>query len=146
LWVNGNAVALLFAVLTMMLYLLVPWTAVNLVDYFFVRRGRYAITHLFKPNGIYGLWSANGLLAYSTGLAATLPFLVIPEFYTGIAARALDGVDIGWLVGLFVSGAMYLWLSRGFTPDSETAAVLESERVLGTFVKTSPGLSIVADA
>lgn len=34
-----------------MLYLLVPWTAVNLTDYFFVRRGHYAIADLFTSNG-----------------------------------------------------------------------------------------------
>ena len=38
-----------FTSLTLMLYLLVPWTATNLVDFFFVRRGHYAITDLFKP-------------------------------------------------------------------------------------------------
>ena len=32
--------------LTLMLYLLVPWTALNLVDFFFVRRGHYAITDI----------------------------------------------------------------------------------------------------
>jgi purine-cytosine permease-like protein len=43
--------------LLIMLYLLVPWTAVNLTDYFFVRRGHYAIADLFTPDGIYGAWS-----------------------------------------------------------------------------------------
>jgi purine-cytosine permease-like protein len=55
--INSSAIALLFAVLTIMLYLLVPWTSVNLVDYFFVRHGRYAVTHLFMPEGIYGEWA-----------------------------------------------------------------------------------------
>ena len=27
----------------LILYFLIPWTAVNLVDYYFVRRGHYAI-------------------------------------------------------------------------------------------------------
>ncbi len=35
--------------LLIMLYLLAPWTAVNLTDYFFVRRGHYAIADLFTP-------------------------------------------------------------------------------------------------
>jgi len=37
--------------LTLMLYLLVPWTALNLVDFFFVRHGHYAITDIFRPDG-----------------------------------------------------------------------------------------------
>jgi purine-cytosine permease-like protein len=55
---TGNSIDILFAALTMMLYLLAPWTAINLVDYFFVRRGQYAITHLFSAQGIYGAWGA----------------------------------------------------------------------------------------
>ena len=94
--ITTDAIALLFATLTIMLYLLVPWTAVNLVDYFFVRRGRYAITHLFMPKGIYGAWGIRGLAAYLIGFVATLPFFVLPDVYTGPAARALGGVDVGW--------------------------------------------------
>jgi NCS1 family nucleobase:cation symporter-1 len=128
--ITANAIALLFAALTIMLYLLVPWTAVNLADYFFVRRGRYAITHLFMPHGIYGAWGVRGLLAYVLGFVATLPFFVLPDVYTGPAARALGGVDIGWLVGLIVSGASYLALCRSLDVSKEGAAIAESERAL----------------
>jgi len=125
-----NSIALVFAVLTIMLYLLVPWTAVNLVDYFFVRRGRYAITHLFMPEGIYGAWAGRGLIAYGVGFLSMLPFLVLPEIYVGPAARALGGIDVGWLVGLMVSAALYLWLSRHFDPSSEQRAIAQSEAAL----------------
>ena len=129
--VTGDAIELVYAVLTMMLYLLVPWTAVNLVDYFFVRRGRYAITQLFTPHGIYGAWSLRGLAAYGIGFVSTMPFFVLPDYYVGPAARALDGVDVGWLVGLIVSATVYLWLSRSFDARSEAAAVAESDAELG---------------
>lgn len=129
--VTGDAIELVYAVLTMMLYLLVPWTAVNLVDYFFVRRGRYAITQLFTPQGIYGAWSLRGLAAYGIGFASTMPFFVLPNYYVGPAARALDGIDIGWLVGLIVSAAVYLLMSRSFDPASETDAVAASDAALG---------------
>jgi len=131
LLIDANSIALVFGVLTIMLYLLVPWTAINLVDYFFVRRGRYAITQFFLPHGIYGAWGPRGLVAYIAGFLATLPFFVVPDLYTGPAARALGGVDLGWLVGLGVSAGVYLRLSRSFDPASEAAAIRESERVLG---------------
>ncbi len=54
--ISASAVTTVFTSLTLMLYLLVPWTAANLVDFFFVRRGHYAITELFKVDGIYGRW------------------------------------------------------------------------------------------
>ena len=116
---TANTIELLFTALTMMLYLLVPWTSINLLDYFFVRRGRYVIEQLFLPEGIYGAWGARGLSAYVIGFAATVPFFVLPEVYVGPAARALGGVDVGWLVGLLVSGAVYAVMSRSVDPARE---------------------------
>ena len=112
---TANSIELLFAALTMMLYLLVPWTSINLIDYFFVRRGRYVIPQLFIVDGIYGAWGARGLAAYVIGFAATLPFFVLPGVYVGPAAQALGGVDVGWLVGLLVSGSVYAWFWRPST-------------------------------
>lgn len=42
----------------LMLYFLVPWTAVNLMDFYVVRGGHYAIGEIFNPAGIYGRWGA----------------------------------------------------------------------------------------
>ena len=137
--ITANAIALLFATLTIMLYLLVPWTAVNLMDYFFVRHGRYAITQLFEPHGIYHAWGARGLSAYLAGFAATLPFFVLPDVYTGPAARALGGVDVGWLVGLVVAGLSYWLLARSLDTGAEEAAVRESDRVLKRAAESAAG-------
>lgn len=127
---GDDAIGLLFSTLTIMLYLLVPWTAVNLVDYFFVRKGHYAITNLFMPGGIYGQWEWRGVAAYLIGFAATVPFFVIPGMYTAPIATMLNGVDIGWLVGLFVAGSSYLLFSRSLNLRGEQTAIDESEREL----------------
>ncbi|MBT2477531.1 cytosine permease [Streptomyces sp. ISL-94] len=115
--------------LLLMLYLLVPWTAVNLVDYFFVRRGQYAITHLFRPDGIYGSWAWRGLLAYGAGLLLMVPFMVVGPF-TGPVAEALGGVDVAFVVGLAVSGVLYYALTRGMDLSAEEPAVAASDREL----------------
>jgi NCS1 family nucleobase:cation symporter-1 len=70
------------------------------------------------------------LIAYSVGFLAMLPFGVLPELYLGPAARALGGVDVGWLVGLVVSAAVYLLLARNFEPAQEARAIAESEATL----------------
>jgi nucleobase:cation symporter-1, NCS1 family len=131
-WVSLDAVATVFSSLTLMLYLLVPWTAINLVDFFFVRRGHYAVTHLFRPDGVYGAWGVPGLAAFAIGFIAEIPFMVIPpnDFanYTGWAAKNwADGVDYAWLVGLIVSGAAFLVLSRNVNHAAEQVAIAESD-------------------
>jgi cytosine/uracil/thiamine/allantoin permease len=118
-----------------MLYLLVPWTALNLVDYFFVRRGHYAITDIFRPDGVYGAWGWRGLAAYVIGFAAEIPFMVLPSLdgfsYTGpFPAHVSNGVDYSWLIGLVVSGVVYWALSRSLDRTSEQAAIEASDREL----------------
>ncbi len=127
---GGDAIDALNATLIVMLYLLAPWTAVNLVDYFGLRRGRYAITDLATPDGIYGRWSARGLFGYAAGLAASVPFFAIHGVWIGPAARALHGIDIAWAVGLGVGGLAYWLASRNFRFADEIPAIEASERAL----------------
>ncbi len=127
---GGDAVSALFNSLILMLYLLVPWTAINLVDYFFVRRGRYAIVDFFRPDGIYGRWGRRGLTAFVVGLLAMAPFFVVPGVFTGPAASALGGVDISSIVGLLVSGVVYFVVTRDLDLAGEAAAIDASERTI----------------
>jgi NCS1 family nucleobase:cation symporter-1 len=132
--ITTDSVSTVFTALTLMLYLLVPWTATNLVDFFVVRRGHYAITDLFKPRGIYGAWGWRGLTAYAVGFLVEIPFMVLPQLggwsYTGPLADVLNGVDIAWLVGLVVTGAVYLVLSRSLDLATEQNAEAASDREL----------------
>ncbi|WP_022928462.1 purine-cytosine permease family protein [Patulibacter americanus] len=115
--------------LIIMLYLLVPWTAVNLVDFFWVRRGHYAITDLFTPTGIYGAWAWRGLVAYAVGLLVTLPFLVT-SFYTGFVASWISDIDVSAIVGLAVTAVVYLVLTRSLDVAAEEPAIAASEEAL----------------
>ncbi|MFD8934430.1 purine-cytosine permease family protein [Streptomyces sp. NPDC059578] len=113
----------------MMLYFLVPWTAVNLVDFYFVRRGKYAIAEILKPDGIYGRWAWRGVTAYVLGFVAMIPFFST-TFYVGPVADALGGADFSFVVGLTVSGVLYLLFSRNLDRDAEAAARAASEAEL----------------
>jgi nucleobase:cation symporter-1, NCS1 family len=127
---SGNSVTYVNGMLVMMLYLLMPWTAVNLVDYFFLRRGRYAIRDLFEPRGIYGTWGIRGLAAYVIGFTVSIPFFVIPNVYTGAIAAKFGGVDFGWLVSGVTAATIYMLFSRGFDAASEEEAIAASARLL----------------
>ncbi|WP_353215069.1 purine-cytosine permease family protein [Salinisphaera hydrothermalis] len=113
----------------LMLYFLVPWTAVNLIDFYVVRHGRYAITEIFNPRGIYGQWSWRGMLAYAVGFVAMIPFFAI-SFYTGPVTRWLGGADISFLVGLVVAGGLYWILASGIDTAAEKQAIADSNRML----------------
>ena len=113
----------------LMLYFLVPWTAVNLADYYAVRKGRYAISDLFNPGGIYGRWSSAGLTAYFLGIATMVPFMSL-GFYQGPVALWLGGADIAFVVGLVVSAATYCIMTRRLDHSREARAVEASERLL----------------
>jgi purine-cytosine permease-like protein len=105
--------------LLLVLYLFVPWTAVNLVDYYIVRRGHYAIAEIFNPRGMYGRWGWRGITSYLVGFAAMLPFLSTSK-YTGFVATALDGADISMFVGLPVAGILYWLLAKSVDVEAET--------------------------
>jgi purine-cytosine permease-like protein len=134
--INSGSVATVFSALTLMLYILVPWTATNLVDFFIVRRGHYAITDLFTPRGIYGAWGWRGLTAFGAGLLAEIPFMVLPTIggwsYVGPGAAALGEVDIAWLVGLVVASAAYLLVSRSLDRAAEDAERHRSDERLAS--------------
>jgi len=110
----------------LMLYFLIPWTAVNLVDFYAVRHGRYAITDIFRANGVYGNWSWRGITAYSVGFVVMIPFFSL-SFYTGPIADKLDGADVSFAVGLIVSGGLYYLFSRSLDHDAEARARAASQ-------------------
>lgn len=118
--------------LLLVLYLFIPWTAVNLMDYYVVRRGHYAIAEIFHPHGIYGRWGWHGIIAYLVGFAVMVPFFSVGTLYVGPIAKALDGADISLFVGLPVSAVLYWLLTRDIDVAAETrlaeaeAAALES--------------------
>jgi NCS1 family nucleobase:cation symporter-1 len=95
--------------LDVLLVILIPWSAVNLADYFLVRRGRYDVTSFFTADGAYGRFAWRGLLAYAVGIAAEWPFVSQPG-YTGPLVSALGGADISWLAGWFAAAPAYLLL------------------------------------
>ena len=98
-------------VLSVLLILLIPWSAINLADFYFVRKGHYDVAEIFNPDGIYGSYNAAGLVSFALGFGAEWIFANL-GFYQGPVARALDGGDISWIAGIVVSGGCYLLMTR----------------------------------
>lgn len=125
-----NATSVLNDALLLMLYLLAPWTSINLIDFYVVRHGHFAITDLFTPAGVYGRWGARGIASYLVGVGVEVPFMSIGNVYQSPGAQWLRGVDVSWLVGLVVAGALYGGVSRHLDLSAEAAAIERSERAV----------------
>ncbi|MHB1929610.1 MAG: purine-cytosine permease family protein [Acidimicrobiales bacterium] len=89
------------------LYLLVPWTAINLTDYYLVRKGNYHIPELFKVNGEYGTINWFAIAIYAVTVGIEFPFMNDPAIFVGPVATAMGGADIAWIVGFLFAAIVY---------------------------------------
>ncbi|MDD0973716.1 purine-cytosine permease family protein [Pseudomonas fontis] len=87
--------------LMLMLYCLMPWSAINLTGFYLLRERK-------RGNGDWG-WP--GLLAYAGGIVAMLPFLSLGH-YQGWMVEVLEGADIAFVIGFGVSALLYAGLAR----------------------------------
>jgi nucleobase:cation symporter-1, NCS1 family len=96
----------------LLLYVLVPWTAINLVDYYLLRHGRYDVDSFFQQDGgIYGRVNGAAVGCYLLGIVVQLPFVAC-ALYTGPVARTMGGIDLSWIVGLAITSPVYYWLAK----------------------------------
>ena len=130
MFIGGNFQADFSNFLLLVLYFFIPWTAVNLVDYYVVRKGHYAIAEIFNPDGMYGRWGWRGIISYLVGFAAMTPFFVIGDWYTGFIGKALDGTDISLFIGLPIAGILYWYVAQSIDVAGETVIAEKEAREL----------------
>jgi purine-cytosine permease-like protein len=121
---SANLVANYTNFLLLLVYGFVPWTAINLTDYYIVRRGHYNVPAFFDPHGeyfsnpatmTYGGFNVIALASFAIGVLAQLPF-INTTYWVGWFVNDLSGADISWMIGLVVSSGSYLLLTRWLTP------------------------------
>ncbi len=120
--------------LSVLIYLFTPWTAINLVDFFFVRHGHYSVREIFNPDGIYGRWNWRGIGAYVIGFVAMVPCFSTPV-YVGWVAQRLGGADISMVIGLPVAALVYAFACRSIDLEAERAQIAVADAGL------EPGLT-----
>ena len=89
--------------INVLLFFFVPWSVINLVDFYIVKKGRYDVKSFFTPKGVYGGWRWAAIIPYVIALAAQVPFLD-QTLYVGPMVKVLGGADISWIVGWVVAG------------------------------------------
>jgi NCS1 family nucleobase:cation symporter-1 len=108
---QGNFMTNLEDFILFLAYFLIPWTAINLADFYLVRKERYDLASIFSADGIYGRINWRTMIAYIVSVLAEIPFMST-TFYTGSAVSLLGGADIAWIVGLVLAAGLYVVLMR----------------------------------
>ncbi|MDR3661980.1 MAG: cytosine permease [Mycobacterium sp.] len=111
--------------LVLLLGSLVPWTAVNLVDFYLVRHGDYVVEDFFAADGgRYGRVNWAAVICYLIGIGVQLPFMIIGTSYTGPMAKLLGNTDISFIIGLVVVSPLYYFTMTALARRGQPAAVL----------------------
>ncbi|MCO6060445.1 cytosine permease [Pseudomonas sp. MOB-449] len=106
-------------ILIAQIYFLVPWSSINLVDYYLTRKGHYKVTDLYNVDGQYGKYNYSTLAIYFIGIACCIPFMEL-SFYHSYLAQ-LIGTDVSWVPALIVPGALYYFYNRRRVAFIQTA-------------------------
>jgi NCS1 family nucleobase:cation symporter-1 len=99
------------AFILFLLTFFIPWSAINLVDYYLISKEECDIAALYDPNGKYRRWNSIGIGCYAVGVLLQLPF-INSKFFTGAIATQLYGVDISWLVGILATAMIYYYFAK----------------------------------
>jgi NCS1 nucleoside transporter family len=93
-----------------------PWAGVIMADFFIKRRSRIDVAELYRSPeaSAYGDINWSGMVAFVVGLIAgwSVQDGLVPALQGPISTGLLGGADLSWLVGIIVSGAVYLVLGR----------------------------------
>lgn len=95
--------------LDVLAFVFLPWSAINILDFYFFRHGEYDIKSLYTPRGIYGRFQPIPIACYLLGVVVELLF-IDQSFYSGPLLSAVGGNDISWIVGFIVPLAAY-WIA-----------------------------------
>jgi len=133
LFARDNFILFYTNFLSFLMYVLVPWTAINLVDYYLLRHGDYRVEDFFRRDGgVYGRFNWAAIGCYIAGALIQLPFSATAVF-TGPFAAAMGGVDLSWIVGLVVVAPLYYFVARASQKPrmSEETAPAPPKKLVG---------------
>ena len=97
-----------------------PFAGVVLADFYIKRRSQVDVPELYRAPeaSTYGDINWAGIIAFIAGLIAgwTVQNGLVPALQGPIATGLLGGADLSWLVGILVSGGVYLALGSRALP------------------------------
>lgn len=111
---SANFVSFFINLILALIAVLIPWSVINLLDFYYVNKGRYDVPSVFRADGgRYGLINGRAMTVYFIGILVQIPF-VENAFFAGPYAKLIPGVDISWIISLVVTSIVYpLFHRRG---------------------------------
>lgn len=107
LWASSSFISYFLNFIFALLFILIPWVVINLMDFYYINKKNYDIDSIFDENGgKYGKYNVKTLAAYFIGIVVQIPFLT-NSFFTGTFANIIPDVDISWMVGMLVTAVIY---------------------------------------
>src|SRR5215475_11153634 len=97
-----------------------PFAGTVMADFYVKRRGKIDVPELYRAPEVsaYGDINWVGIIAFFAGLIAgwSVQDGLVPALQGPISTGLLGGADLSWLVGILVSGGVYLALDRRPVP------------------------------
>jgi hypothetical protein len=118
----------------LLLYVLVPWTAINLVDYYLLRHGEYDVESFFQQDGgIYGRVNSAAVACYVLGILVQLPFVASPSIQVRSRERWAGSICRGSSAWPSPHRCITGWPTRdrGRTPQAQRRCGCKREPSLG---------------
>lgn len=109
----------------LLLAVFIPWSIINLVDYYLISKERIDIPALYDRRGRYGAVNLTAIVSYGIGILVQIPFLTSDTYsmlgdFHGPLAGVLGGIDISWAVSMVVTFAVYYpWARRTMKPPAD---------------------------
>jgi NCS1 nucleoside transporter family len=102
-----------------------PWAGVILADFYIKRKGKIEVAELYRSpeTSAYGDINWNGMIGFLAGLVAgwSVEDGLVSALQGPVSINLLGGADLSWLVGIVVSGGVYLALGKRVTSPSPVA-------------------------
>jgi len=100
--------------LEFVLFFIIPWSVINLVDFYLLKRNNFMSEQYLTKHSKFGKINRKGVLVYFIVIMLQIPF-VNTELYQGIISLKMNGLDIAWMVGVLSAASFYIsvmWLTK----------------------------------
>src|SRR5699024_11078743 len=86
---------------------IIPWSVINLVDFYILKRKNYTHKDFHQKNGAFGKLNYTGISIYLIVILVQIPF-INTEIYQVILYKQINGLDIACITGSISSFIYYV--------------------------------------